>query len=241
MGAPTGAVVAPGELVVTATGDGPTQWLSEHAAVGAQLAYREHVLLPDGSPLEVTPELEVTNGGPRLVRDGEVAIDSEAEGFSALHPLPGFGTFYSETAQPRLLAGSRADGTLLFVLVDGRRPDWSTGVSFREAADLMIHLGAIEAINLDGGGSAAMVDGTGTPMNRVSGGSERAVMDGLVLVPIEPAADAAGTPDSTVSSVESPPEVSPALPATGGGTAGVWLGLLGVAAATGRARRPAGV
>lgn len=179
----TDAPVEPGTWAVTATGAEPVAWLQARATVGSKLRYTQRLLKMDGSELPLNPELEITNGGPRLLRDGAVAIDSVGEGFSAVHPLPGFGVFYSETAQPRLLAGKKADNSLLLVLADGRRADYSQGLAIREAAEVMLALGAVDAINLDGGGSATMSDAHGELMNRVSGGGERDVMDALVLVP----------------------------------------------------------
>jgi exopolysaccharide biosynthesis protein len=59
---------------------------------------------------------------------------------------------------PRTAAGVTADGrTLILVVVDGRRPAHSVGMTLPELADLMIEHGAINAINLDGGGSSAFI------------------------------------------------------------------------------------
>lgn len=59
---------------------------------------------------------------------------------------------------PRTAAGVSADGrTLILVVVDGRQPSHSVGMTLPELADLMIEQGAINAINLDGGGSSAFI------------------------------------------------------------------------------------
>jgi hypothetical protein len=65
------------------------------------------------------------------------------------------------------MAGWTADGTLMLVTVDGRQGAYSVGMTMVEAADLMIGLGAVEAINFDGGGSTAFVV-NGTVVNRPS-------------------------------------------------------------------------
>jgi exopolysaccharide biosynthesis protein len=58
---------------------------------------------------------------------------------------------------PRTAAGVSRDGrTLLLLVVDGRQPGWSIGVTLPELAALMIESGAWDAVNLDGGGSSAM-------------------------------------------------------------------------------------
>ena len=59
---------------------------------------------------------------------------------------------------PRTAAGLTADGrTLILVVIDGRQPGWSIGLTLPELADLMIGLGAESAVNLDGGGSSSFV------------------------------------------------------------------------------------
>ncbi len=65
----------------------------------------------------------------------------------------------SETTRaPRSAVGISADGsTLMLVAVDGRQTAYSVGVSLYELALILRDLGAYDAINLDGGGSTAMV------------------------------------------------------------------------------------
>jgi exopolysaccharide biosynthesis protein len=70
-------------------------------------------------------------------------------------------------------------GELLLVVIDGRRPGYSVGATLPEAARVMQSLGARDALNLDGGGSSAMVV-RGRVVNRPSDpGGERAVGDGV--------------------------------------------------------------
>jgi len=80
---------------------------------------------------------------------------------------------------PRTAAGVTADGrTLILAVVDGRQPGYSIGVTLPELADILIGLGASEAINLDGGGSSTFIyhrpDGT-LLTNKASGGTWRPV------------------------------------------------------------------
>jgi len=59
---------------------------------------------------------------------------------------------------PRTAVGYSADRrTLWLVVVDGRDPGVSEGMSLHELAVLMRDLGAWEALNLDGGGSSVML------------------------------------------------------------------------------------
>jgi hypothetical protein len=58
---------------------------------------------------------------------------------------------------PRTAVGINKDGTTLTLLViDGRRPAYSAGMTFPQLADEMIRLGCSEALNLDGGGSSTL-------------------------------------------------------------------------------------
>jgi len=59
-------------------------------------------------------------------------------------------------AHPRTAIGYTDDQKLLLVTVDGRQPGVSEGMPLDELADFMIKLGAVEAINLDGGGSTTL-------------------------------------------------------------------------------------
>ena len=43
------------------------------------------------------------------------------------------------------------------VTIDGRQPNFSVGTSLFECANILLQLGAYDAVNLDGGGSAMLV------------------------------------------------------------------------------------
>ena len=124
----------------------------------------------------------IVGGGPRLLARGRVRVRSSAEGFDPLS-APWFHDSFVAARQPRTLAGVRADGRLLLVTIDGRRPGWSAGVTLREAGRVMRSLGARTALNLDGGGSSAMAV-RGRVVSRPSDPSgERPVSDVLVVLP----------------------------------------------------------
>ncbi|MDO9628856.1 MAG: phosphodiester glycosidase family protein [Acholeplasmataceae bacterium] len=58
---------------------------------------------------------------------------------------------------PRTAIGIKTDGTVFFVVVDGRnKPEGMDGVKLRELGEIMAHFGADRAYNLDGGGSSTM-------------------------------------------------------------------------------------
>jgi Phosphodiester glycosidase len=144
---------------------------------------------PDASAGATAPEAGpavVVGAGPRLLSAGKVAVAADAEGF-APPQAPAFFRSFVASRNPRTLAGVRADGTLLLVTVDGRAPGWSVGMTLREAARLMRSLGALDALNLDGGGSTAMTvrgELVNRPSDRVGGRPvERRVSNGLFVMP----------------------------------------------------------
>lgn len=110
-----------------------------------------------------------------LVKDG-VMIDSWTSG-AAL----GF-------RAPRTAIGVKADGTVFFVLVDGRQFDKGMeGVTHWELAEIMAYFDAVDAYNLDGGGSSTMItvneENTGyLTMNSPSDGHLRSVSNGIFFV-----------------------------------------------------------
>jgi exopolysaccharide biosynthesis protein len=91
----------------------------------------------------------------------------------------------SRTRHPRTVVGLSANRSrLVIMVVDGRRPGISAGMSYSELAAEMIRLGCRQAINLDGGGSSVMAvrdatTGTFRILNHPSDGHERAVASAL--------------------------------------------------------------
>lgn len=82
---------------------------------------------------------------------------------------------------PRTFVGRAADGKVSIVVIDGRQPS-SVGASLRETAQVALALGLPDALNLDGGGSTAMVV-NGALASSPSGGKEREVGDALIWTP----------------------------------------------------------
>jgi len=109
---------------------------------------------------------DAISAGPVLIMNGEIHITSDEEVF--------FGTSIPKT-HPRTAAGYTKKGALILLVVDGRQEE-SRGVSLDELAILMYELGAVEAINLDGGGSSTLVVDN-ILVNRPTGGTtEREVV-----------------------------------------------------------------
>jgi hypothetical protein len=118
------------------------------------------------------------------VKDRKIAIDGEEQGFS--HKA------FVQQRHPRTAAGITANGELLLVTVDGRQ-NYSRGFSLPELAAYMQKLGAVQAINLDGGGSTSMVV-HGYYVNGPSEGRPRPVANALLV--FAPAKSASSDPIS---------------------------------------------
>lgn len=58
---------------------------------------------------------------------------------------------------PRTGIGQKADGTVIFVVIDGRQPTWSIGATLRDLMNVFADYDAVNAINLDGGSSSELV------------------------------------------------------------------------------------
>ena len=84
--------------------------------------------------------------------------------------------------QPRTAIGVTGDGKILLVVIDGRQPRWSRGATLGELRTTLRDLGAVDALNLDGGGSSEMVV-QGEVVNRPSDGHERRITNAVLILP----------------------------------------------------------
>jgi phosphodiester glycosidase len=144
--------------------------------------------------LEGEPDaVESVGGTPILVHEGKRWFSDEPR------------DFFSKR-HPRTAVGWNEAGDIWLVTVDGRQPGFSEGMTMRELADLMMKLGATEAINLDGGGSTTFVSRSvvvnrpsdrvvvrrgleqivrqSNPGERVLSSVERPVASALAIVPV---------------------------------------------------------
>lgn len=111
------------------------------------------------------------SGGPVLVQNGKIFITDDEEVF--------FGTKIPEI-HPRTAIGFTDDNRLIILVVDGRQPS-SRGVYLEELAQVMVNLKCVEALNLDGGGSSALVVNNQL-INKPAGTSmEREVMSAIAV------------------------------------------------------------
>lgn len=132
-------------------------------------------ILDDGSAVigsgKVPDNAKEVVGGPYVIlKDG--VIDAESG--------------YGVDQLPRTAVGIKADGTVVFLVADGRQAPESCGQTFQELAEEMLALGCVNALSLDGGGSATMVsqhEGTESLecINSPSDGTERTVSTAILI------------------------------------------------------------
>ena len=111
----------------------------------------------------------IVGAGPLLVKNGQVVLDAAGEGFS-----PAF----RQQAALRSAIGQTATGQILIAtiaLIPG-----APMPTLQEMADLILSLGAIDAVNLDGGSSSSLYLG-GKVLNRPPGTAAR-IHNGLGLI-----------------------------------------------------------
>ena len=103
---------------------------------------------------------------------------------------------------PRSTVGITADGKIVMMVADGLQSPYSAGLTFEEQADVMISMGCVVALELDGGGSATYGS---TPagsdefqvLNRPVDGSDRSIANSLMIVST---AEATGELDKAIIS-----------------------------------------
>lgn len=78
--------------------------------------------------------------GPVLIKDGQILTEGSS----------GWGL------QPRTVIGQRADGAVLFMIVDGRKPGYSIGATMGDCASVLLEYGAVTAAACDGGSSSVL-------------------------------------------------------------------------------------
>lgn len=88
---------------------------------------------------------------------------------------------------PRTCVGVKADGSIILMVIDGRQQaDNMYGMSYSEQSAAMLYYGAVEAYNVDGGGSSTMIIRNGyggfDVMNSPSDGNERRDSNAILVV-----------------------------------------------------------
>lgn len=180
----------------------PTRFLLDGAvAVGEDNSVDIITLRPDEG-WDALPHRDILVAGPNVVIGGSVE-DNDHYGGHCTH------------RHPRTLVGITADDKLLLVTVDGRT-DLARGMTCNETGRLLHALGAIEAVNFDGGGSTTMWV-AGEPNNGVVNfpsdnstydhAGERGAVDAIAV--IAPPLESLPPWDARLVSVEAPEHLLP--------------------------------
>jgi hypothetical protein len=147
-------------------------WIMENLTPGTPVLVRMRFVSRSADP-RWDRVIHAIGGGPHLLARGLVSD----EGFTSI--LVG-------RRHPRTALGVLSDGRILLLVVDGRSPPHSLGMTLVELALEMRRLGAVDAMNLDGGGSSTMVV-SGRVVNLPSDeNGERAVATSLLVLPAGP-------------------------------------------------------
>lgn len=167
-----GSSVIPADGYVISAAGSARDWALRNLRSGVRVELRL-----DLSPTETEAQTEwkhatsIVGGGPQLIKNGRVDITNAAEQI-----LPSFVSDY----HPRTAIARLRSGQILLVTVDGRQAE-SIGMPLTMLADLLIEFGAIEAINLDGGGSTAMVIRNNLVNKPSDASGERPVSDAILV------------------------------------------------------------
>lgn len=169
--------VIPGDgFVLAATGDASSgvRAALEGYGVGALASLGRAVRYPGAEETVDLTGCDGTSAGPRLVHEGDAVERYDDEGFRRA---------FSHERHPRTAVAWHEDRrTLLLVVVDGRQPELSAGMTLPELARWLDDEQDVEeAYNLDGGGSSTMVL-DGRLVNSPSDGGERRRSDLLLLL-----------------------------------------------------------
>jgi exopolysaccharide biosynthesis protein len=145
----TGSSRIPSDGFVISAAGKARDWIKRHVRRGSRLRFTWGIISiePNDSD-EWHRAYSILGAGPQLIKSGRISIT---------HLQEKMAENFATDRHPRTAIGKTADGKLLMVTVDGRQPGISVGMSLYSLADLLFELNAIDAINLDGGGSTTMV------------------------------------------------------------------------------------
>jgi len=158
--------------VISAIGSA-REWVKRNLRKGSKTAFtwRLDPIAPDTDEAW-RHAYSMLGGGPQLIKAGKIAITDKQEKMA-----PGFAT----DRHPRTAIAKLQSGKLLLLTVDGRQPGVSTGMSLNMLAQLLLEFNALEAINLDGGGSTTMVVGDKIVNKPSDQTGERPVSDAILI------------------------------------------------------------
>ena len=144
-----GSSAIPADGFVISTSGAAREWALKNLRRGARVRLNLNLSQVETEQADSWKQAtSVIGGGPQLIKNGRVEITNTAEKI-----LPSF----VSDGHPRTAIARLKSGQILLLTVDGRQPGESIGMSLGMLADLLLEFGAMDAINLDGGGSTTMV------------------------------------------------------------------------------------
>ena len=145
--------------------------LFKNTRIGDRVVFDESIIDVDGA-VDFDQAVQVIGAGPTLVKNGAVLVTVNEEQFPSDIRVG---------RAPRSAVGITKYGDYILAIVDGRQAH-SQGCTLQEWATILLNdFGAVNAINLDGGGSTELVV-KGDIVNSPSDGHERPVGDAIILI-----------------------------------------------------------
>lgn len=118
---------------------GSEKYLESRFELGTSVSYKLQYTNLDGNDVNWDDVVTGVGAGPGLVRDGKIIVNPEREGFTEAKILT--------QALFRSAIGITATGDVILI---------NTTATVQKLAEIMVELGAIHAMNLDGGASAGI-------------------------------------------------------------------------------------
>ena len=166
--------IPPGDYILSASGT-MREELKNLLQIGTKIIHFVKQTSPMDSrtgTLFKTAE-DIVGGVPQLIKNGKIEITWQEEKTSKS---------FVETKHPRTAVAKLKDGKFLMITVDGRS-EASGGIGLQNLAEILLELGATDAMNLDGGGSTTMFL-SGKIVNHPSDKEgERKVSDAILVFP----------------------------------------------------------
>jgi exopolysaccharide biosynthesis protein len=173
-----GSSLIPTDGFVISLSGSAREWGLRHARLNLRVDFDLQLMPTDVRQTELWKRAtSIVGGGPQLIKDGRVDITNAAEKIA-----PAF----VNDLHPRTAIATLRSGEVLLITVDGRQPRHSIGISLNSLAELLIEFGAVEAINLDGGGSTAMVIRNKLVNKPSDAAGERPVSDAILVFSRQP-------------------------------------------------------
>jgi Phosphodiester glycosidase len=141
--------------------------LSESMSIGTILTLKRQLTPPDFDTYT-----QIAAAGPWLVQAGKIVLDAKGENFGAA---------FSKESAVRSAIASLSNGNIILVAVHNRAG--GKGPTLTEMAQLLPQMGAVDALNLDGGSSTSLYLG-GQLVDRASATAAR--VHNAIGISIEP-------------------------------------------------------